>query len=289
MHLITVLRDYMGMTQMELAKQAGFSQCDLSEMETRPPYGQIMKYQRLSKVLGVPVHALVTNNYKQVPNSFFDLHDHAEYINAPSGIGRAGEEAAFAMEQDRLAAIYPNLSKLVIPYYKQRLTSPGYDILSFDDEGSPIYIEVKTTICGEEQTFSLTSREHDTAQKLTAKGERYFIYRYTHWDSPAQTLHVIPFQTMLDGARITPGHYICAMKDRLTELNGLVYWRRMRGIQQDELAKHLGIRPHMLCLYERGERRCPVVTYRKIAELLDVSIDDLLNTYSVHNLEDYEQ
>ena len=73
MHVITALRDYMGMSQMELAKQANITQCDLSEIETMEPYGSIAKYERLSKVLGVPVDTLVRNDSQILFWHFRDL------------------------------------------------------------------------------------------------------------------------------------------------------------------------------------------------------------------------
>ena len=160
MNIITILRDYLGITQQELAKRANITQCDLCEMETKDPYGQIMKYQRVAKVLGVPVHALVTNNCTLVPESFFETHQHAEYLETTDRLGREGEECAWHMEQEKLEGIFPVLARLVIPYYKLRRYSPGYDILSFDEHGKPIFIEVKTTTYGEDKDFINRLRFH---------------------------------------------------------------------------------------------------------------------------------
>lgn len=285
MNIITILRDYLGITQQELAKQANITQCDLCEMETKEPYGQIMKYQRVAKVLGVPVHALVTNNCTLVPESFFETHQHAEYLETTDRLGREGEECAWHMEQEKLGGIFPVLARLVIPYYKLRRYSPGYDILSFDEHGKPIFIEVKTTTYGEDKDFRMTVHEHTVANKLTAKGERYYIYRYTNWGKKEQKLHVIPFQAMLDGARITPGQFTCSMTDRETQVCGIAYFRRLRGMTQEEMASQLGILQQHLCRYEKTERKCSIPMYRKMADLLEVTIDELLETYPVSALE----
>ena len=285
MHVITVLRDYLGMTQMELAKQAHITQCDLSEIETRAPYGKIMKYQRLSGVLGVSVDALVRNDYTAVPASFFEIHEHAEYLEPSHDLGRAGEEEVFRMEQTRLRERFDTLHRMVIPYFKLRRTSPGYDILSFDDEGHPIYIEVKTTTYGENQNFSLTAHEHEAARKLTEKGARYYIYRFTDWGKPEQKLHVFSFQEMVNGARIIPCRYICTMKDRITQISGLAYHRRAKGLTLETMAGYLGLKQPNLHRYESGGHKCPVTMYQSISDLLEVPIDDLLATYSVADLE----
>ena len=291
MHIITVLRDYLGMTQQALAKKADITQADLSEIETMEPYGSIVKYRRLSGVLGVPVHALVNNDFTRIPMSFFEVHSRAPYLDGPDSgrglIGRAGEEEVLRMERERLEAVHPVLTRLVIPYFKLRRTSPGYDILSFDDDGKPFCIEVKTTQQGEDMDFRLTSHEFEVAKKRTEKGERYFVYRFTGWGTPTQKLHIIPFRTMLDGNRIIPCQYVCSMKDRTTELCGIAFHRRARGLTQEDLAAQLGILPQHLCRYEKGGRSCPVTLYRKISDLLEVSIDDLLSTYPVAALGGY--
>ena len=287
MHVITVLRDYMGMSQMQLAGLAGITQADLSEIETRSPYGSIAKYERLSAVLSVPVDTLVRNDYTAVPLSFFEKHPHAEYLEETSRVGRDGEEEALRLEQERLSKQFNTLHRLVIPYFKLRRSSPGYDILSFDEHGRPVYIEVKTTVHGEDQTFRLTAHEHDTAQKLTDKGERYCIYRFISWGSTEQKLHVIPFPDMLRGARIMPTQFICTMTDRVTEVCGIAYHRRKKGISQEELASRLGILQQHLCRYEKGGRKCPVTMYRKISDLLEVPIDDLLAVYPAAELRNY--
>ena len=56
------------------------------------------------------------------------------------------------------------------------------------------------------------------------------------------------------------------------------------GMTQQELARQLGIQPQHLCRYETGGHRCPVTMYRKISDLLEVPIDDLLATYPVSGL-----
>ena len=91
MHLLQIVRSYLGVTQQELARAAGIQQPDLCEMETKTPYGRIEKYQKLSAYLGIPVHALVTNDCTLVPLSFFDKHAGAPYTDCTAD----GNVAAF--------------------------------------------------------------------------------------------------------------------------------------------------------------------------------------------------
>ena len=205
MHVITILRDYLGISQMELARRAGITQADLSEVEDHP-YGSIEKYKRLSAVLGIPVHTLVTNDFTAVPLSFFETHPHRLYHNIDDSkdkravMGRGGEEEAFRMEQARVAAIAPVLSHMVLPYYKFRSNSPGFDILSYDlleDRLTPVFIEVKTTEKKADTDFTLTRNEFATAKKATENGIPYRFYRFTRWGHPDQHLHVLDYATML--------------------------------------------------------------------------------------------
>lgn len=282
MHIIQVVRSYLGLTQQELAKKAGISQPDLCEMEIKEPYGQIDKYQRLSHYLGIPVHALVTNDFTQIPLSFFDRHPLPSYAETGSGrnleLGRSGEDTALALEQKRLNVIYPSLAKLVLPYYKLRYR-PGYDILSFDDQGTPIFIEVKTTT-EDNPDFVLTKQEYQVANKLTSKGETYQIYRFCNWGKENQELTVYNFQQLKDLCELTPATYLCSTTPRDPFISGITYHREVCGISKGDLADCLGIKTPDLWRYENGARRCPVGIYRKIADILNVTIDQLLETYS---------
>ena len=85
MHIIQVVRHYLGLNQKELAQRAGITQPDLCEMETKEPYGRIDKYKRLSDYLGIPVHALVTDDCSLIPISFFDKHPPRPYTKSVTG------------------------------------------------------------------------------------------------------------------------------------------------------------------------------------------------------------
>lgn len=281
MHIIQVVRSYLGLTQQELAKRAGITQPDLCEMEIKEPYGQIDKYRRLSHYLGIPVHALVTNDCTQIPLSFFDKHPLPSYAETVSGrnleLGRNGEDAALALEQERLNTVYPNLSQLVLPYYKLRYR-PGYDILSFDDCGKPIFIEVKTTT-EDNPDFVLTKQEYQVANKLTAKGETYQIYRFSNWGKQNQELTVYDFQRLKDHCELTPATYLCSTTPKEPLISGITYYREACGMSKGDLADCLGIKTPDLWRYENGMRACPVSVYQKISNILGVSIDQLLQHY----------
>lgn len=58
-------------------------------------------------------------------------------------------------------------------------------------------------------------------------------------------------------------------------MKSLAELRQQRGITQIEMAKILGIADSTLSQYETGQRTLPVNIAKKIAAILDVSIEDI--------------
>ena len=79
MHVVTILRYDLGLTQVELAERAGVTYADLNEIETRPDYGFIGKYRKIAEYLHVPVYAIAMNDILSIPESFFEVMQPALY------------------------------------------------------------------------------------------------------------------------------------------------------------------------------------------------------------------
>ena len=284
MHLLTITRAYLGLSQTALAKAVGLTQADLSEMETRTPYGKIDKYLRISDYLGIPVDTILKNDYRSFPESFFDCHPAPEYLPEPKSpeqlLGRKGEEFILRREQERVAQSYPALARLILPYFKMRESSPGYDILTFDDKGQPFYLEVKTSIY-DTNGFRFTNHELDVAEKLTKAGERYVICCISSWETSEQNEQDIPFADLPKTHRISPCYYFCKPipKPRLEKITGLAHFRRLRGLLQADVALALDVPASELSQYETGQRRPKVHVYLKASEVLEATVDELLLQY----------
>lgn len=283
MHVIKLLRDYLGLSQAELSKRAGITQADLSEMEHKAPYGQIAKYQRLAAALNTTVQSLLMNDANSIPLSFFDTAGTPEYNDAlpmdHTILGRQGEELALQMERAKLENITPVLSKLVMPYYKMKVPSPGFDILSFQSDGTPIYIEVKTTENTDASTFQLTKREHSTAERVTQSGERYLIYHFTAWGSHRQKLSIYNFAELVSENRVAPIKYVCSLTEHSDTISGILYYRNQLDLTQLELSNRTGIPTTTLCKYEQGINAPSVAACIKLSEFFDVPVDALLVSY----------
>lgn len=90
-------------------------------------------------------------------------------------LGDSGEEYVVALEERRLKA--RGLTEKVGPVIwvaRKQGDGLGYDIRSFADDGTEIFIEVKTTRGDIHAPFFLTERERAVAAK---KGEQYRLYR----------------------------------------------------------------------------------------------------------------
>jgi len=279
-----ILRLCHNMTQKQAADLANITQADICEMEKYKPYGRLTKYIRLAEVYKVPVEALVKNDLCAIPPNTMKLPEW-EYTPAPDSpggqLGRQGEDFALQMEQERLQEVWPSLSELVFPYYKTRYLSPGFDILSLDDYGRPFALEVKTSL-NDSNNFWLSPNELEAAKELAAENIPYVIRLITNWGTASQEIRDIPFSSLPESHKIIPQSYrVVSQKKQEGIISGLTHWRLQRELKQFQLAEMLGLTPHELCLYENGNRQASVNFYIKASEVLEVTIDQLI--------EDYEQ
>lgn len=296
MHILTVIRAYLGVSQTVLAKAVGITQPDLSEIETMPPYGKLPKYQRLSEYLGIPVDALVKNDFTQIPLSFFDAHPSQKYQAAPvaagAKMGRDGEEFILRREQERLSRHFPALAQLILPYFKMKGPSPGYDILSFDDFGKPFALEVKTSLYST-GVFRFTAHELEVARHMVEMQQRYVVCYISGWGTPEQTEQDLAFADLLETHQFSFNYsYYCTpipkQRAEVTTISGLCHYRQMRGLRQADIADMLGIQPGKWSLYENGHAMPSVDIFLKASEFLDTTIDDLLRTYPYRAEERHE-
>ena len=284
-----VLRLRYGLTQMELAQLAGVSQCDISEMEKHPPCGRISKFQRLANFFCIPIDAILNNDFNAIPEGVLSPPEFNCYPE-PNGkeliLGRRGEEYALKMEQEALSNTLPALRDLVLPFYKMKYVSYGFDILTFNDKGQPVCMEVKTLSA--KNTIILTRNERNTAKKMISVGIPYIIRVITGLETKDQTIIDIPFEQLEEDYQLTPIRYSCSLKRKRSEMiNGIAFYRRLRGLKQEQLANFLGIAPYKISLYENGIQQPKTVgIYRKAAMILDTTVEELLRYFPASLLDE---
>src|SRR5699024_7966680 len=87
-------------------------------------------------------------------------------------IGETGERKVMQYEKDRLKNSQHRES---IEHVSKDNDGEGYDIMSFEENGDPRYIEVKTTTSINNADFYLTRNELETMEKH----ENYWVYVVT--------------------------------------------------------------------------------------------------------------
>ncbi|KOR90370.1 DUF3883 domain-containing protein [Paenibacillus solani] len=115
-------------------------------------------------------------SYNELRSKFPDNIDYLKLHEIQIQIGKLGE--AFAYEYE-LTKLYVTEYQALVDNSKAADPTNGYDILSFDTDGTKLYIEVKTSI-NDESDFYITQNEIDTARDCLSRGEKYLIYRITN-------------------------------------------------------------------------------------------------------------
>lgn len=122
-------------------------------------------------------------------------------------IGLLGEQFVFEMEKQRLIEDGRDDLAEAVQHVSLFDCGAGYDILSFELDGRPRYIECKTTT-GYSMKFEITLNEWNMAKKYR---EQYFLYRITNIDQDQnRNLIVIqdPFGKHEDGELVlTPSTF----------------------------------------------------------------------------------
>ncbi len=91
-------------------------------------------------------------------------------------IGDIGERYVYECEKMRLIEANSKYAELV-DATPAKNPKNGYDILSYTEDGEPIYIEVKSTMGDLDTPFYITSNEQKTAERVRKEGGIYQIHR----------------------------------------------------------------------------------------------------------------
>lgn len=99
--------------------------------------------------------------------------DYEKHQRRLKHIGDRGEAIVLAMEENRLKEAGRSYLASQIKHISEKTDRDGYDILSFDEDGTPRQIEVKaTTGSNLDRGFYLSSNELEKAREL----RNYYIY-----------------------------------------------------------------------------------------------------------------
>ena len=129
-----------------------------------------------------------------------------QYQNA--AIGLEGELYVMKLEVDKTNRLFPNdKSKRPIHTSIEEGDGLGYDIKSYDENGDPVYIEVKTTTGSFDTLFYITENER---RKSTIEPSRYRLYRVYNFKDGDGDIGII--EGSMDSFCINPVKYKARIK-----------------------------------------------------------------------------
>lgn len=121
-------------------------------------------------------------------------------------LGLAGEERVYRSEITRLKdAGRDDLAKKVTWVSQELGDGAGYDILSFSNDGTEQFLEVKTTIGHQRTPFFLSRNERDFAEE---EADRFRIFRLYEWGKEPKAFVIKP--PLTDSLILEPTAYRAA-------------------------------------------------------------------------------
>lgn len=116
------------------------------------------------------------SNFDDVKSKILHPKNYDDINHFLKSIGDLGERYVLEYEQKRLLSEKSRFWELVDGSYALDHNN-GFDILSYTAQGKKVYIEVKTTTGGADESFYMSNNEWEFAQSVVEKGEIYRLYR----------------------------------------------------------------------------------------------------------------
>ena len=187
-NLARYMRLHLGLTQQQVAQQAGISIQDIVRIERGQKNLEKRKYRFLADYYHLPADAIFNDEVgtalpmlTQRPNSTRKRFSRlSRRLQRQDELERAGE--AYVAEQERLKLQGTPYAIGVNEAYADDPFS-GYDIFSFTQSGEPIFITVKTTRSGVSDPFTLSGSELEAASYCCANSLNYELHLVYHMNS----------------------------------------------------------------------------------------------------------
>lgn len=158
---------------------------ELIERTRNHIYDHLAAYDDLESIVNekvtksTAVNNLIPSDSPDYIKSYFDKErkflgyktDWSKKQKVSKKLGMAGEKLVALIERDKLKGLtlFEEAEKV-----KKVLDGEGYDILSFDEKGNEIYIEVKTTTGNSDEPFYLSANEKAFCEEHV---DKYIVYR----------------------------------------------------------------------------------------------------------------
>jgi uncharacterized protein DUF3883 len=113
-------------------------------------------------------------------------------------VGDHGESFVFKHEKERLRKLGKLSLASKIEWVSRRAIGKGYDILSYEEDGTPRYIEVKAST-GRGRTFLMSDNEWQFARRAK---RAYFIYRVINVDAAPELYRIVQDPCVAENDRL---------------------------------------------------------------------------------------
>lgn len=195
LNVLYYMRNRRMLSQKELANETELTANDISRLENGNLGAGIEKPIALAKYFSISLEALVFNKLEDVLANLTEgpeiNHKLLGRINmlqkSRDNLGRDGETWVFQQEVKKLKGT--KFANGVIPFWNDE--DAHFDILSFDCDGTPIIIEVKSTNGRASKNFFMTIGELMKARECAANGTRYEVHRVHHFGNSKKRGRVI--------------------------------------------------------------------------------------------------
>ena len=158
---------------------------DISKAERGNFRMSAIKFMQLADYYGVSLQAIAKNDFSSLVGRYTPANDRELTANRRKNaqarkddVGARGEDLAAKLERNRLTGT--GLAELVCQDYAHYEYS-GFDLLSFQSDSTPMYVEVKTSIGGE-RFFFLSSCELEFARYCQKHKQPYKLVRIIYLD-----------------------------------------------------------------------------------------------------------
>ena len=135
---------------------------------------------------------------------------------AKKRVGDLGELLAIDYEKKRLTGEgREDLAAKIVHTSRDVGDGTGYDIQSFLKDGTPVYIEVKTTRQNRQADFFLSKREKEVSDQMATEGKPYKIYRIYNLNPRTGTGNIIIYDAPIDRSRfnLAPENWKISIKE----------------------------------------------------------------------------
>lgn len=219
MNVFRYLRSIRGLSRQEVADAAGVCALTVFGLEHgRPPL--LSSLRKMAAFYGVSLDCLARN----------DIAEAAKQVYATTL--RGGKiKSAFREKQKKCDRLGDQGERIVLENERERLMgtpfadavngsvsedmSAGYDILSFKEDGKPVYIEVKATSYSETAPFYMSRKEYRFLQQCAEDGTEYQLHRvFDLRENGDHKIRVLTAQELLEDYVFIPSTYLVRRKSK---------------------------------------------------------------------------